>query len=197
MKKFIKIFLLSIFLLFATNTVVNANYTNSVKMDINILENGDASVTEIWDGNYTKNTEIYHSYENVGKSEIKNLSVSENGKDYISTMPWDINASFDEKAYHCGINETSNGVELCWGISNYGNHTYTVNYTITNFVSNLTDCQMAYWELLPPSSDTIKNAYIKIHSAFNYSNNLDVWGYGNYGGSCYVYDGYIEMRFRW
>ena len=35
---------------------------------------------------------------------------------------------------------------------------------------------------------------IKIHTNFKISDTTDVWGYGNYGGTAYVYDGYIEMQ---
>lgn len=51
---------------------------------------------------------------------------------------------------------------------------------------------MVYWQLIP--SGNKKNAYIKIHSDFDYDFDTPVWGYGNYGGTCYVYDGYIEMQ---
>lgn len=193
MKKVIKILLFVILTLFFMQTIVNANSVTSFNMDIYIDNNGTANVKEVWNGNWSKNTEIYHSYKNLGNSTISNLTVSNNGTPYTNIGKWNIDASFDSKANKCGINKISDGIELCWGISKYGSNTYTVNYTITNFVSNLTDCQMAYWNLLPPSSDKIKSAYIKIHSDFIYSDNLDVWGFGNYGGTCYVYDGYIEM----
>ncbi len=91
------------------------------------------------------------------------------------------------------LNTISNGVELCWGISTYGSHTYTIKYSISNFVSDLTDSQMVYWTLIPYNfSNSIGNAY-KIH-ANNPIDNVGVWGYGNYGGIAYVYDGYIEMQ---
>ena len=52
---------------------------------------------------------------------------------------------------------------------------------------------MIYWELIP-SGNSKGSVYIKIHSNFNYDFETPVWGYGNYGGTCYVYDGYIEMQ---
>ena len=33
---------------------------------------------------------------------------------------WDIGASFGEKSYKCGYNRIDGGVELCFGISEYG-----------------------------------------------------------------------------
>ena len=76
----------------------------------------------------------------------------------------------------------------------YGNKIYTVNYEITNFVSNLQDAQMVYWTLIPYDFSTaIQNVEIEIYSDFKYEDTLDVWGYGNYGGLCYVSDGTIKM----
>ncbi len=194
MKKFYAImFFTFMFLFFIFIGNVNANTLNSVKMDIFVDDNGDANVTEVWDYTVNSGTENYHSFKNIGNSEFTNLRVSDENTNYTFLSSWNINASFDDKAYKCGINKVSDGVELCWGISSYGRHTYTISYTITSFVSELNDSQMIYWELIP-SGNTKGSVYIKIHSNFDYDFETPVWGYGNYGGTCYVYDGYIEMQ---
>lgn len=194
MKKFYAImFFTFMFLFFIFIGNVNANTLNSVKMDIFVDDNGDANVTEVWDYTVNSGTENYHSFKNIGNSEFTNLRVSDENTNYTFLSSWNINASFDDKAYKCGINKVSDGVELCWGISSYGRHTYTISYTITSFVSELNDSQMIYWELIP-SGNSKGSVYIKIHSNFNYDFETPVWGYGNYGGTCYVYDGYIEMQ---
>lgn len=194
MKKILKT-LLFVFLFFFFILIgnVEANSFNSINMDIYIDKNGNAHVTEIWDYTADSGTENYHSYKNIGNSKFTDFTVKEGNNVYTTLSSWDVDASFNSKAYKCGINYVSNGVELCFGISSYGRHTYSLSYTITNFVSNLTDSQMAYWELIP-SGSVKKDVYIKIYSDFDYSNDLPVWGYGNYGGTCYVYDGYIEMQ---
>ena len=197
MNKKIKILLLTIFafILLTFFSSVEANSIDSISMDIYVDNNGNASVTEVWDCNVTQGTEVYHPYYNLGNSVISNLSVSENQNDYAYQSHWNTSGSLSSKAYKCGINKVSNGIELCWGISNYGTHTYTVKYNISNFVSELTDSQMIYWTLIPYDfSNPIGNAYIKIHSNFDIPDSVGVWGYGNYGGTAYVYDGYIEMQ---
>ena len=197
MRKFFKCFLLGLIFLFtiSLNKCVKANSINSISMDIYIDKNGDANITETWNCYSDSGTEVYHPYYNLGNSQIINLSVKE-GSDYYSTISnWDTSADFSDKAYKCGINYIDNGVELCWGISDYGSHTYTVNYTITNFVSTLSDAQMVYWTLIPHDfSNRIDKTYIKIYADFDIPDTVDVWGYGNYGGTAYVYDGYIEMQ---
>lgn len=54
---------------------------------------------------------------------------------------------------------------------------------------------MVYWTLIPHDfSNRIDKTYIKIYADFDIPDTVDVWGYGNYGGTAYVYDGYIEMQ---
>ncbi len=174
-------------------SAVQANEMRSIDMNVFIDENGNANVTETWQYYSDSGTECYHSYKNLGNSKIKNLIVSDNVMTYEILDGWDINGSFDDKKYKCGISNTSDGIEICWGISEYGNKEYVVNYVITNFVSELNDSQMAYWELIPQGTAP-QEASITIWSELDYEDTLPVWGYGNYGGFCYVADGKIEMK---
>ena len=197
MKKTLKIFLIFLFalILFSLGKCVEANSIQKISMDIFIDNNGDAQVTETWSCKVTQGTEVYHPYYNLGNSQIKNLSVTDGNTKYTTLSSWNTSGTLSSKANKCGINKISNGVELCWGISNYGSHTYIAKYTITNFVSELTDSQMIYWTLIPYDfSTSIGQVYIKIYTNFKIANTTDVWGYGNYGGTAYVYNGYIEMQ---
>lgn len=179
-------------ILFATT--VKATTFHSIDMDIYIEQNGDAKVTETWSAKTNKGTELYHPYFNLGKSEIKDLTVTKNSTTYTTLNSWNVNASRSEKKDKCGLHKTSDGVEVCWGIGDYGNDIYTVKYTITNFVAELTDAQMIYWQLIPYDfSDEIGHSTIKIHSAKYFQDTVDVWGYGKYGAPCYVHNGAIYM----
>ena len=197
MKKTIKIFLVFLFaiILFSLGKNVEANTINRISMYIHVNNKGDADITEVWDCKATEGTEIYHPYYNLGNSQIKNLSVKDGNSQYTTLSKWNTSGTLSSKANKCGINKINNGVELCWGISNYGKHTYAVKYTITNFVAQLKDSQMIYWTLIPHNfSNAIGQVYINIYTDFNISSTTDVWGYGNYGGTAYVYNGNIEMQ---
>lgn len=174
--------------------VVYANDIKKITMDIYVDNFGNAHVKEEWTATLSSGTEGYKPYYNLGNSEIKDYQVSLNNKYFTTLSNWDIDASFSEKSYKAGINEINNGYELCFGISNYGTNTYKMEYTITNFVSQTEDSDMIYWQLIPYDlSDKPDYVYIKIYSDFSYDKDLPVWGYGNYGGYAYVYDGYIEL----
>lgn len=195
-KNYIKILIMiTIFIgILGINKTVQANSINSINMDIFIDDYGNANVTEVWNCKTDKGTESYHPYYNLGNSKITNLTVSDKNMNYTTLQSWDTSGTLSSKAYKCGINKISNGVELCWGISNYGSNTYIVKYNISNFVSELNDSQMIYWTLIPYDfSNEIGSVKIKIHSNSYFEDTIDVWGYGNYGGLCYVNDGAIFM----
>lgn len=192
MKKINYIIFFIICLVF-TNTVY-ANDIKKITMDIYIDKFGNAHVTEEWNAILNSGTEGYKPYYNLGASEITDYKVSMNNNEFETLSYWDVDSSFDWKKNKAGINKIEDGYELCFGISEYGNNTYKLEYTITNFVSQIEDADMVYWTLIPSElSDKPDNIYIKIHSNFKYNDDLPVWGYGNYGGLAYVYDGYIEL----
>ena len=190
MKKIFKTLLFFVVAFISINKV-NAEKINSITMDIFIESNGDAKVTEIWNATPSEKTEYYHAYYNIGNSQIKDLKVKDETREY-TYKNWNINESFNEKAYHYGYNYTNNGVELCFGKSSYQTHTYTMEYTITNFVSNTSDGkQMIYWNLLDSINPAPGNVEITISSDTYFEDDVDVWGYGNYGGLAYVSNGKI------
>ena len=134
----ILIVILTFFILFQTQS--NANNITDINMDVYIDSNGTAYITEVWNTYLNQGTEGYRPYTNLGNSKISNFSVSdETGTSYKTLSYWNVNSSFNDKSYKCGIHNISNGVELCWGISKYGSNTYTLKYTINNFVTKYTD----------------------------------------------------------
>ena len=188
-------FMLFLGLLLFFPVIVRANSIDKIDMDIYIDKSGTAHVTEVWSANLSEGTEGYKPYYNLGEAKITNFKVSENNKTYSFNNSWNTSDSFSNKAYKNGINYVKNGLELCWGISKYGYHNYKLTYDIEGFVVKLTDADMVYWQLIPYElSQKPDNVHIKIYSDNKYSDELPVWGYGKYGATAYVSDGYIEMN---
>ena len=191
--------LCSVFILFTSLFIFNLdvyakNNIESIDMDIYVDKSGNAQIAETWVVDFDSGTEVYKPYYNLGASEITNFQVSMDGATFSYNDYWNTNGSFKEKSYSNGLNYIDNGVEICWGISDYGMHTYTLNYTITNFVASLNDSDMIYWTLIPYGlSDKPKQVDIRIYTDEALADTIDVWGYGNYGGLAYVADGSIYM----
>lgn len=193
MKKVFKLFSL-LLVIFIFPVIVRANSINRIDMDIKIDDNGTAHVTEVWSASLDSGTEGYKPYYNIGKAKITNFKVSKDGKQYKFQNNWNTQGTLSGKAYKNGINYVKDGLELCFGISTYGTHEYTLNYDIEGFVTTLTDADMIYWNLIPYNlSPNPNDVHIKIYSNKYFSDELPVWGYGKYGAPAYVYDGYIEM----
>ena len=184
-----------LFLLFVFPIVVKANSISKIDMNIYLDNNGTAHVTETWSANLSTGTEGYKPYYDLGNARISNYKVSIDDKEYTYDDYWNTNASFNDKAYKNGINYISDGLELCWGISEYGYHNYKLTYDIEGFVATVNDADMIYWTLIPYElSSKPGDVHIKIYSDNYFNDDLPVWGYGNYGGTAYVYDGYVEMN---
>ena len=144
MKKILLIiFLIISYVCFSQN--VYANSISNINMDVYIDINGNAYVVETLDTNVDKGTEWYHSFEKLEDKKIIDFSVTDdNGNLYTDVGNWNPKWSFDEKKYKSGINYTNDGIELCFGLSEYGHRTYTLKYTITNFITQYTDAQGTY-----------------------------------------------------
>lgn len=197
MNKSIKKIIFSLFILisfFLTTTEVSANSVSKIEMDVYIDSYGNAKITEVWNAYLSQGTEGYRPYTNLGNSSISNFIISDDsGRTYESLSSWNVNASFDNKAYKSGLHYISNGVELCWGISNYGNRTYTLKYDISNFVTQYTDTQGIYFNFLN-LDQSVDNAKIIIHSDIPFSlDNSRIWAFGN-NGSINFEDGKIVLE---
>ena len=190
MKKFVFCLLFFVFGPFA----VYGNSIYNIDMDIFIDEDGTAIVTEYWDMYTSEGTENYRSYGNLGESNISNFKVSIGNNVFESLTYWDINETFSNKAYKSGVNYTNEGLELCWGISEYGRNTYKLTYEISNFVVNVSDAQMIYWNLIPQNMNPAPRHYdITINSKYYFKDSAEVWGYGVKGDYAYVSNGEIKL----
>ena len=132
MKKLLTI--LAVFLI--SMSIVKVNTISNIDMDIYVDIEGTATVTETWKANVREGTEGWHPYFNIGNSNITLIEASMDDKQYTILDDWNENSSLSDKAYKAGLYyPESNEVDICFGITNYGTHTYKIKYTISNFVS--------------------------------------------------------------
>lgn len=178
LKKIILMICLTSFLFI---TKVKANTINEIEMYVFINNNGDAEINEVWNASVNDSTEVYRTFSLVDKT-ITNFSVSDDtGIKYIEKSKWNINATFDEKKYSYGIIKDNNTINLCWGISKYGNRKYTLKYTINDFVTQYSDTQGIYYNFLK-LDHLVNHAKVIISSDIKYSlSNSRIWAFGNKG----------------
>jgi len=168
---------------------VSADTIYNVDMDIDMLSDGTANITEIWDVKADSGTEWYKQLYSLGNSELSNFTVMMDGN-YLLYKEWNVDDSLLEKKGRYGINYTNNGIELCFGKGDFRRHKFILKYTLSNYVFNTSDSQVLYWTLMP--NVTLSNFTVNVTSYYEFPDTLDVWGYG-YDGYAYVKDGKISM----
>ena len=112
---------------------------------------------------------------------VHSLLVSdESGKQYKTLENWDTKRSREEKAGTCGILKTSQGYELCWGIGNYGDHQYTIQYTLEGLVKDYGDYAGFYHQFVSELSSAPESISIKIQMPDTQLTqaNSRIWAYG-------------------
>lgn len=175
---------------------IQALSCDSIDIKVHLLENGDAYIEEVWTMYIDEGTEVYKDESQLGDSEILDFNVIDDlGNQYTNIGSWNIDASFKDKAYKCGINETSKGQELCWGISNYGQRTYTLRYIMTNFVHSYNDYDGFNQRLIndemnqPPQRFSI---VIEADPMIFTDENTQYWGFG-FEGELYLNQDGLEI----
>ena len=117
---------------------VHAQRLNDLDINVVLSDNGDARITEVRQMEITsKGTECYIPIGNLKSGNyIRDLVVTdETGTTYTTeTNDWDTDRSRAAKRNRCGIHHVYGGVEICWGIGDTGDRTYTTSYTVTNLV---------------------------------------------------------------
>ena len=121
---------------------LQAQTLNELDISVVLQKNGDARITETRQMTITdKGTECYIGLGNMGASEVKDLTVSdETGTDFRISDSWGAGLTRENKTHRCAIVERDNGVtELCWGLGASGERTYITSYTITGLVRGYSD----------------------------------------------------------
>lgn len=161
----------------------NEMQVNRVDMYINIDEYGTAHVSEVWNISASSGTEAYKRIINLGGSKISNLSVEdEAGKSYTTMSPWDSNKSRLEKFTSYGIRESINGdIVIYWGLGDYGDRAYTLNYDISDFIKACEDGKYIQSTLMY-TDNMLKPQIIHVELKLPYSidnlDNINVYGGG-------------------
>lgn len=171
--------------LLAGTSVFGRNVVRDVAISLNLQADGTANVTEVWTVDVTEGTEWYLVRENLGDIVVEGLSVSdETGHKYLVEPEWNSDRPRSEKARRCGIIHKRKGVEICWGIGDYGSRVYKVSYRMTRAVKTLHDADMLHLQLLSPGiSSKPQHVSVRISAPGLTKENVRFWGFGFEGRS--------------
>ena len=168
--------------------VLDASKVPDVDISVRLGRDGAAHIREIWDVDVDEGTEWYLVRKNLGDIEISGLRVrNEEGLQYVDEGEWDTDRTLRQKAGRCGIVHTRDGCEICWGLGSHGQHTFIVEYVMSNAVKTLQDYDMLHLQLVSPGlSSPPSHVRVAIRTQEDVgaqidTSNVRVWGFGFHG----------------
>ena len=103
-------------LLMSATSVFSRPSLNNLDIKVVLSKNGDARITETREMYIDdEGTECYIGLANMGESQVKDLTVSDETGTRFINVDWDVDETRDWKTYKCGIVTTNRGYEVCWG----------------------------------------------------------------------------------
>lgn len=193
-KKLARIFILALILFFPH--IAHANELHSIDINVEIDQNGIGHVKETWQTNEENEeaTEKYKVISDLGDIKIRNFKIENDGGSWQEVSPWNIDASFDDKANKYGMVEDGDRVELCWGITNFGENTYHLSYDIDPLVVGLNDYDMIYFRFIKENLDPLPDKIsITIKGPNDFDDEVLMWGFG-FEGDVHNVDGEILAK---
>ena len=161
-----------------------ANQVERLATDVALEQDGSAHVTQVFAAQTDEDTEFYMDRLTSGGLTYANFAVADENGPYALTADdrWDVDASFTEKAGRCGLLNIDGGVELCWGITDYGTHTYTVSYDIGGLAGGYSDADGLLYRFIDPDQSVFPtNADLIIRMADGTpltQDNCGIWAFG-------------------
>ncbi len=188
----------TVLLMFTTVAVSAQSSVDSLRINVELQDDGSAAVTEIWPVDVSDDiSEWYLVAGNMGRMTISGLGVKdETGRVYVNEGEWDIDRSRAEKAGRCGLVTKSDGYEICWGVGSPGPHIYTLTYTMTGLVKGYEEKDgfnhMFVARDLGSSPESVVLTISRPGLAFT-DENTDIWAFG-FIGEINLEDGRIVAR---
>lgn len=161
-----------------------ANQVERLATDVALERDGSAHVTQVFAAQTDEGTEFYMDRLTSGGLTYANFAVADENGPYALTADdrWDVDASFTEKAGRCGLVNIDGGVELCWGITDYGAHTYTVSYDIGGLAGSYSDADGLLYRFIDPDQSVFPtDADLIIRMADGTpltQDNCGIWAFG-------------------
>lgn len=175
-----------------------ANNVSKIDITVEIENDGDARVRQVWRGSFDEGTENYIVIGNLNGIDIEDFSVSDEDDEFAFVNNWDIDAPRTKKKNKCGIiARDDGGFELCWGIGEYGDRTYYIEYLLSDFVASYEDADGSNFMFVNPETSTFPTDVefeLSLESGESINdNNANIWAFG-FDGEIYFDGGKIHAH---
>lgn len=158
-----KYFLWIIIVLFILFFQIKLKY--GIDMDVKILSNGSAFITETWDVQSIGGRDWCRAADNLDLDgyTVSDFEVYMDGNKLEYVNNWGISTIFGTKGFY-GYKRKLSGIDLCFGTNGIKRHTFTVKYKITNYINGVNNGQIIYKKLI--SNNNFDKFSIKIRSDY-------------------------------
>ena len=169
-----------------------------IDIELTLAHNGNAVIHERWDVDTgDRITEWYLVRKNLGDIRITDFKVYDEKGEMQDDGEWNVDRTREEKAGRYGIVHKDDGVELCWGVGEYGDRVFHTLYVMTRAVKSLNDCDMLHLQVVSPGL-AAPPEHVRIKVAV-YQERLDtantrIWGFGFEGTSSFEEDGSVVFE---
>lgn len=183
MRQSIGTLLVALFLVYTLSVpAAAANKVNSIDIESVLYKDGSMHVTQVWKGDFDEGTEAYIPINAPDYLTISGLQVSDGNGTYETIENWAVEKSFEKKTNTCGINDTDSGYEVCWGISQYGNNRYVIEYTLHDVIGSYSDMDGVNFRFVNDGMNTTPtdvNVEIRLADGTPITDEIaDIWGFG-------------------
>lgn len=136
-----------------TSNVYAASTIDRVDIVVDIDKSGTAHFKEVWNATVENGTEASKELIQLGNSKVTNFKVKdETGKEYRNIGTWDSTKSRIEKYTSSGTKTKLNGdTTLYWGLGDYGQRAYIIEYDIDKFIQSSLEGQFTYFTFISPN----------------------------------------------
>lgn len=183
MKKFLASIFAAIILVFSINCYASSDEIHSIDIKATLMDDGSLLVTEVWKARAGSGTEFFIPKSHMRDIVITDFKVSDESGTYETIDNWNVDWTFDEKARKCGLHETSDGVELCFGKSDLNkDKTYTLTYKMNRAAQSFDDMDgfniRFVNDQMDPAPEKVSFELSLDNGEINESN-ARVWGFGS------------------
>jgi hypothetical protein len=195
MKRLLPLLLLSLLPLLPLHA--RSQKTRELSIEISINPAGDAVVHEHWDVDTGDEiSEWYLVRKNLDNIRISGFRVYDGEEPLEDDGEWEVDRTREEKAGRYGIVHDADGLELCWGIGEPGDHLFHVRYVMERAVESLHDFDVLRLQVVSPGlASPPEHLRIRIQAdqAQLDTASTHFWGFG-FKGKSSVEDGAIVFE---
>lgn len=194
--RFRGILILALWLTILAPKVSLADSIDSIDTHAVIEKDGSIRVTQVWKAEPDSGTEFFIPMQHLNHMEIEDFRVSDEEGPYELMKPWNVDGSLEDKARRYGINQTPDGIELCFGKTEFKDKTYTLTYTFRNGVTSFNDYDGFNIRFVNDSMDPAPDAVsldLALSEGMLNEDNAKVWGFG-YNGDVIFENGKIIAK---